>query len=92
MFLIRKTNLNPINKLKREEFVPATGVFPPFCALPDVYCTLTGWFFIFFSRIFALEADIFYRQQKDTIRQMSVTSLVAKREAHTLKSYIIKQY
>lgn len=65
--------------------VPVTGVSPPFCDLLSTlggwYCTLEGWFLIFFSRIFALAADIFYTKTK---RHASVTPsdrLVAKRKA-----------
>lgn len=39
--------------------VPLKGL-SPFCVLLVGYCTLTGWFLIFFSRILALEAAIFY--------------------------------
>lgn len=44
--------------------LPEKEASPLLCALlstEDGYCTLTGWFLIFFSRIFTLAADIFYK-------------------------------
>lgn len=59
----------------RNEAVPGFGVSPPFCALLDGYCTLTGWFLIFFPLIFTLAADIFYtgRPRRHVIKRKDDT-------------------
>lgn len=88
-FSITRTNTKTfqtlIDKFNKDGIVPVAGVSPPFCLLLDGYCTLTGWFLIFFSRIFTLEADIFSR------KQLSVF-LVAQQIADTPNSYMTKRY
>lgn len=46
------------------------GLSPPFRGEEDEYCTLAGWFLIFFCRIFTLAADIFCRKQEGSVHAL----------------------